>query len=77
QNYAEVANEYFPQNNIYGFLRDLMLINNFEVLSQKPGLNWHVTGEQESEGANKMRDFYSNFMSPDKASLLVSSFAKA
>ncbi|WP_241723651.1 GTP pyrophosphokinase family protein [Raoultella sp. HC6] len=75
-NYAEVASEYFPQNNIYGFLRDLMLINDFEILRQKPDLNWHVVGEQEGESGDKMRGFYSNFMSPEKASLLVSSFSK-
>ncbi|NEG91665.1 GTP pyrophosphokinase [Leclercia adecarboxylata] len=74
-NYVEVCKEYSPDNNIYGFLRDIMLINNFEGLSRKEPLNWALVGDVDEEDAEHMRKFYSHFMSVEKASLLVRTFA--
>lgn len=74
-NYVEVCKSYFPENNIYGFLRDIMLINNFEGLSRKKPLNWALVGDEDEEYAEHMREFYSHFMSEEKALQLVRTFA--
>lgn len=74
-NYVEVCETYSPENNIYGFLRDIMLINNFEDLSRKENLNWALVGDEDSEDADRMRVFYSHFMPEEKASQLVHAFA--
>ncbi|QBN11485.1 GTP pyrophosphokinase [Enterobacter cloacae complex sp.] len=74
-NYVEVSKKYVPNNNIYGFLRDIMLINNFEALSDKESLNWALVGDEEEEEALHLKKFYSHFMPEDKASQLVSTFA--
>lgn len=75
ENYVEVCKEYSPENNIYGFLRDMMLISNFEGLSEKESINWALVGDEEDEEAEKYRDFYSHFMSEDEAAKLVRTFA--
>ncbi|MCU6411375.1 GTP pyrophosphokinase [Enterobacter cloacae] len=75
ENYAEVCNELITDNNIYGFLRDLMLIKDFEKLSNKEALNWALVGDVDDIEADKMREFYSHFMSQEKASQMVHTFA--
>lgn len=74
-NYVEVCKVHSPDNNIYGFLRDVMLINNFEDLSRKRPLNWDLVGDEYEEEAEHLRKFYSHFMPKEKASQLVSTFA--
>ncbi|MDN4628644.1 GTP pyrophosphokinase [Erwinia sp. PsM31] len=74
-NYVEVCNEYFPENNIYGFLRDIMLIKNFDGLSRKEPLNWALVGDEDGEEADKAREYYSHFMPEDEAMRLVRTFA--
>lgn len=74
-NYVEVCKVHSPENNIYGFLRDVMLINNFEGLSRKEPLNWALVGDEHEEEAEHLREFYSHFMSKEKASQLVHTFA--
>ncbi|KFC81221.1 GTP pyrophosphokinase [Buttiauxella agrestis] len=74
-NYVEVCKVHSPENNIYGFLRDVMLINDFEGLSRKESLNWAVVGDEDEEEAEHLREFYSHFMSEEKASQLVRTFA--
>ncbi|MFP1871156.1 GTP pyrophosphokinase family protein [Lonsdalea quercina] len=75
EKYVEVSNEYIPDNNIYGFLRDIMLIKDFEGLSRKETLNWALVGDDDDDEADKMRSFYSHFMSKEKADQLVHTFA--
>jgi len=75
ENYAEVCKEYTPENNIYGFLRDIMLIKNFRGLSEKESINWSLVGDEDEEEADKTREFYSHFMSEDEATQLVRTFA--
>lgn len=75
ENYAEVSNEHMSDNNIYGFLRDLMLIHNFEKLSEKENLNWVLVGDEDDAEADMMRSFYSHFMPKEKASQLLHTFA--
>lgn len=48
-NYVEICKEYYPETNIYGFLRDIMLINNFEDLSKKEPLHWALVSDVEEE----------------------------
>lgn len=74
-NYVEVCKEYTPENNIYGFLRDIMLIKNFEGLSEKESINWALVGDEDDEEGDKYREFYSHFMSEDEAVKLVRTFA--
>ncbi|ORM67545.1 hypothetical protein HA51_19025 [Pantoea rwandensis] len=75
ENYVEVSKEFAPDNNIYGFLRDIMLINNYQGLSRKDPLNWALVGDEDEDEADKMRDFYSNFMDEEQAIRLVRTFA--
>ncbi|GAA0476422.1 GTP pyrophosphokinase [Tatumella punctata] len=71
-NYATVSNKFSPRNNIYGFLRDIMLINKSEILINKDDLNWALLNGDED--AENMVRFYSNFMSEEKALQLVHGF---
>lgn len=74
-NYVEACNKYLSENNIYGFLRDIMLIKDFEALSKKDRLNWAIVGNEADSEAEKMRLFYSQFMPAEKATQLVHTFA--
>ncbi|WP_145339837.1 GTP pyrophosphokinase family protein [Pantoea sp. PSNIH1] len=74
-NYVDVCKEYNIENNIYSFLRDVMLINGFDELAKKKPLNWALVGDENEEYAEVMREFYSHFMTKEKASKLVYIFA--
>lgn len=74
-NYAKICLDYYPNTNIYGFLRDIMLINNFEALNSKTDLNWALVGDEEEVEADKLRKFYSHFMPKDKAAQMVHLFS--
>ncbi|HCA5745022.1 TPA: GTP pyrophosphokinase [Citrobacter freundii] len=74
-NYVEASMEYCPDNNIYGFLRDIMLIHNFEALSKKEDLNWAIVADEADEYAENMRLFYACFMPQEKANKLISLFS--
>lgn len=74
-NYVEVCKEFYPENNIYGFLRDIMLINNFEGLSKKEPLNWALVSDEDEDEAKKLKRFYSHFMPEERALQLVRTFA--
>ena len=76
KDYAKVSNELTPDNNIYGFLRDLMLINNYEGLNRKRPINWALVTDENDDEAEEMIHFYSHFMPKEKAERLVSTFAE-
>ncbi|MDU6090391.1 MAG: RelA/SpoT domain-containing protein [Staphylococcus lugdunensis] len=76
KNYAKVSNELTPDNNIYGFLRDLMLINNFEGLNRKRPINWALVSDEDDNMMEEMVHFYSHFMPDEKAKQLVLTFAE-
>ncbi|MGP9420597.1 GTP pyrophosphokinase [Pseudomonas reactans] len=75
ENYAEVSKKFSPFNNIYGFLRDIMLIHDFEKLSKKESLNWALVGDEDDGEADMLRDYYSHFMPKEKASEMLHLFA--
>lgn len=74
ENYSEVFKQFGFSTNILGFLRDIMLINNYEKLSKNESINWVLASESEHEELENYIEFYSHFMEPDKASQLVQAF---
>ncbi|SUQ58734.1 GTP pyrophosphokinase ywaC [Raoultella terrigena] len=74
KDYSEVHKEFYSSTNIYGFLRDIMLIHDYEGLVNKSSINWVLASESELEELKKHKDFYSNFMGTDKAEKLVQAF---
>ncbi|MFL3491515.1 GTP pyrophosphokinase family protein [Citrobacter cronae] len=74
-NYVEASMEHNPDNNIYGFLRDIMIVHDFEALSRKADLNWAIVADESDDYAEEMRLFYANFMPQEKANKLISLFS--
>lgn len=74
ENYSEVCKLNGVYLNIYAFLRDIMLIHNYEALNRKNSINWVLASESEPDELEKHKKFYSNFMDPNRATQLVQAF---
>lgn len=64
KNYAEVLKEFNQRATIYGFVRDLLLIMDYEKLRAKPGLDWCVLQLDEDGEHDIGLEYYSKLMSP-------------
>lgn len=74
ENYSEVCKSNGGSLNIYSFLRDIMLIHNYEGLARKDSINWVLASESEHDELEQYKKFYSNFMDPNRATQLVQAF---
>ncbi|GKX50623.1 GTP pyrophosphokinase [Budvicia aquatica] len=74
ENYVEISNNQ-TSNNIYGFIRDMMLIKDYKLLYSIPKLNWAISDNRDPEDIQKNIEFYSNFMPEPEAKKLVEMFS--
>lgn len=73
-NYGEAMMQCKMTTNIYGFLRDIMLIHDYEELANNESVNWILTTASNQQEIENMKKFYSQFMDEKRAVSLVQAF---
>lgn len=70
-NYADVLRKFNVTTNIYGFIRDLLLLMDYAKLRSKPGLNWSIL-QMDDEMEDVTLEYYSELFDTDDASEIFS-----